>query len=136
MLTVRTVSARNWTHGFRIGLSTLFIVLLAADVVDGPLSNSDSLRRFASGVDARTSDADRVFFFRERLPAVALYTERSIATFRKPRDEPQAPFFLIVRESLTAKLPDRWRTAGETAAADDARVFARRRMGIRLIRIP
>ena len=76
-----------------------------------------------------------MLFFQAPLPAVVLYAERTIPTLRDPRASPSHAFYLIVPESLDRAIPPEWQSRAETVASARGRVFTRKRMGIRLLRI-
>ena len=108
-------------------------VILLADRLDGPLDNCGSLKPFAREVRAHVGPEERVAFFREPLPAVALYAERRIPTARET--PPPRPFYLIVPESLASGVPASWIAGGTTVVRGYGRVFTHRRMGIELVRV-
>lgn len=110
------------------------VLTLSAGVTDR-LDNCASLRPFAAEVRTNTSPDDRVRFLDSPLPAVVLYSERRIPTLASSQEPPPSPFFLIVPESFDGKIPEEWRARAETVASARARVFTRKRMSIRLLRV-
>ncbi len=106
------------------------------DQIEGPLDDCRSLKPFAEEIRSSVGRDEQVLFFRRPLPAVALYAERHIPTLRDPDASPPGqPFYLIVPDSLAVEVPPAWLANAETVASGHARVFTRRSMGIRLLRI-
>ena len=126
---------RNWRAVIFAGWAAMAAGMIIWDFIDGPLTNCSSLRPFANSILKITRPVDRLYFFKMPLPAVALYTERRINTLRDATIEPDPPFYLIVPESLSPEVPRTWLEAATTVASGEGRVFTRRRMGIRLLRI-
>lgn len=126
---------RNWGAVVLAGWATMAMGMIVSDFIDGPLTNGSSLRPFAGSILMTTRPADRLYFFKLPLPAVALYTERRILTLRDPTTEPDPPYYLIVPESLSREVPRAWLEAATTVASGEGRVFTRKQMGIRLLRI-
>jgi 4-amino-4-deoxy-L-arabinose transferase-like glycosyltransferase len=117
-----------------IALASAFVML--QDQIEGRLDDCHSLKPFAEEIRSHVGADERVFFFRLPLPAVALYAERRIPTLRHPAaDQPAEPFYLVVPDSLAPEIPPAWLANAETVASGHARVFTRRSMGIRLLRI-
>lgn len=115
--------------------AVMALALLGADFLNGPLSNCESLRPFAREVAVRSASAERLFFFDSPLPAIALYAERRIPTLDAGAPQPETPFDLIVPQARDTMLPQAWRAGSEVLASGSGRVFTRRTMGIRLLRI-
>jgi 4-amino-4-deoxy-L-arabinose transferase-like glycosyltransferase len=127
---------RHWGAGLAFSLALMAAFVMLADQVGGLLDDCRSLKRFAEEIRNHVGADERVLFFRRPLPAVALYAERRIPTLRDPDvDRPAQPFYLIVPDSLAPEVPSQWLANAETVASGYARVFARRSMGIHLLRI-
>ena len=132
---VKALRGRNWGTGITAVLGGLIALFTLAGSITGRLDDCASLRAFAGQVRASTTPEDRVLFFQAPLPAVVLYAERTIPTLRDPRAAPRHAFYLIVPEAFDRALPPEWQSRAETIASARGRVFTRKRMGIRLLRI-
>jgi 4-amino-4-deoxy-L-arabinose transferase-like glycosyltransferase len=106
-----------------------------AGTVDGAIDSCVTLRPIAEAV-RRVRPGSPVLFFREPLPAIALYAQRPIPTLRDPTTTPPRPFYLIVPEALAAQLPAHWSDGAEVVAEIRGRAFTRRPMRVQLLRLP
>jgi hypothetical protein len=130
-----SVRRRHWGSGLFWTLALASAVVMLSDQVCGRLDDCRSLKPFAQKVRSLVGTDERVLFFRLPLPAVVLYAQRRIPTLRAADNPPGEPFYLIVPDSLALKIPPRWLANAATLASGHARVFTRRSMGIRLLRI-
>jgi 4-amino-4-deoxy-L-arabinose transferase-like glycosyltransferase len=126
---------RHWGGGLVWTLALASAVVMLSDQVSGRLDDCRSLKPFAEKVRSLIGTDERVLFFRLPLPAVALYAQRRIPTLRRADNPPVEPFYLIVPDSLAPKIPPQWSANAVTLGSGYARVFTRRSMGIRLLRI-
>ncbi len=129
------VAGGEWGAAMCAAWPACAAVFLLIDMAEGPLARAQSLRSFAIEIDRHTRPEDRIFFLRIPLPAIALYSERRYSTLRDLSHTPPPPFHAIVPENLEAKLPEEWQRSGTTVAKGEGRVFTRKRMAIRLVRI-
>ena len=127
---------RHWAAGTGAVLAVLCGSLWIAGVAGGAIDSCATLRPLAETVRARIDAGDSVLFFREPLPAVALYSERRIPTLRDPQSRPEGTFYLIVPDSRGADMPKDWRDSGRSVAEVYGRAFTRQRMTVRLLRLP
>jgi 4-amino-4-deoxy-L-arabinose transferase-like glycosyltransferase len=126
---------RDWTTGTVALLAGLYGGFWIAGIVDGAIDSCFTLRPIAEAV-GRVRPGSPVFFFREPLPAIALYAQRPIQTLRDPSTAPPRPFFLIVPETLAVQLPAHLSEGAEVVAEIHGRAFTRRRMKVELLRLP
>jgi hypothetical protein len=129
---VFALKRRDLALGFAGTAGALAALWLFVGQVEGPIARCVSLEPFARTVRSAVPEGAPLFFFRDPLPVVALYSGRRIPTLR-PSDTPPPDSFLIVPESLTPDLPKGWIERYRIVAEGRGRVFTRRAMGIRLI---
>jgi 4-amino-4-deoxy-L-arabinose transferase-like glycosyltransferase len=135
-LLANALRQRHVGLGFVASVAVLVASFTLVALVDGPVEDCGSLKPFAREVAGKVGGDEQVFFFRSPLPAVALYAERRIPTLRKGDSTPPSrPFYLVVPESLTPEVPPCWLAAAETVASARGRVFTRRPMTVRLLKI-
>ena len=135
LVALRAGRSRDWAAA-TISLSVaLAAALMLSGRISGRIDDCASLRPFATEVREKTTTDDRVVFFQSPLPAVILYAQRRIPTLRPGQEPPAAPFYLIVPQSLDPELPDDWRDRAQVVATGHGRVFTRKLMDIRLLRI-
>jgi len=127
---------RHWAAGTGAVLGALCGSLWIAGVAGGAVDSCVTLRPLAETVRARLDAGDSVQFFLEPLPAVALYAERRIPTLRDPRSRPEGTFYLIVPDSRGPDMPKDWRDSARSVAEVYGRAFTRKRMTVRLLRLP
>ena len=123
---------RDLALGFAGTTGGLAALWLFVAQVEGSIADCVSLKPFARAVRSAVPEGAPLFFFRDPLPVVALYSGRRIPTLR-PSDVPPPNAFLIVPESLEADVPKRWIEQQRVVAEGRGRVFTRRPMGIRLV---
>ncbi len=126
---------RHWTTGTVALLTGLYGGFGIAGIVGGAIDSCVTLRPMGEAV-RRIRPGSPVFFFREPLPAIALYAERPIPTLRDPSTAPLRPFYLIVPEALAAQLPADWGEGAEIVAEIHGRAFTSRPMKVQLLRFP
>lgn len=127
---------RRWAAGTAALFAGLFGSFWIVDVARGAIDSCVTLRPLADAVRTRVDPDVSVFFFREPLPAVALYAQRLIPTLRDPSTRPGRPFYLIVPESLTSEVPNDWAGVAETVAETRGRAFTSAPMRVQLLRVP
>jgi len=127
---------RHWGVGSIATICALCSLWFFVDHVEGGVADCGSLKPFARQVATGAPADVRLFFFRDPLPAVALYAERRIPTLRDPiKAPPQGSFLLILPESLRGDVPPDWLAASRVVASGRGRVFTRKPMGIELLAI-
>jgi 4-amino-4-deoxy-L-arabinose transferase-like glycosyltransferase len=129
---VFALTRRDIALGFAATASALAGLWLFVGQVEGPIAQCTSLKPFARAVRSEVPEGAPLFFFRDPLPVVALYSGRRIPTLQ-PSDTPPPESFLIVPESLAPDVPKAWIARQRIVAEGRGRVFTRRAMGIRLI---
>jgi 4-amino-4-deoxy-L-arabinose transferase-like glycosyltransferase len=127
--------AREWGEVTCLALLAMMIGFMLQNLLDPATSARISMRPFATEIRRHIEPSDRVFFFEETIPAVALYSRLDIPTLFDTSRTRSEPFFLIVPESLIERLPERWREEGKVIAEGRGRVFAHRVMGIQLLEL-
>src|SRR5205085_4055495 len=100
---------REWGEVTALALLAMMIGFTLQNFLDPATSARISMRPFATEVRRHVEPSDRVFFFEETIPAVALYSRLDIPTLFDTSRTGAEPFFLIVPESLMEHLPERWR---------------------------
>ena len=131
---VSTLCARDWGGATCLALPAMMIGFTLQNFLDPPMNAKISMRSFAAEVRRQVGSSGRVLFFEQTIPAVALYSGLDIPTLFDPSQAGTDSFYLIVPDSLVGDLPEPWR-AGSVVAEGRGRVFARRVMGVRLLRL-
>ncbi len=131
-LLVRAARSAQLGTATAAALAITTSVFLLTARIEGPRDDCTSLRPFARKVGATPG---ATYFFQDPLPAVVLYSEKQIPSVRTVSDAPSGGFLLIVPESLAPEVPSAWSATAEVVHTARARVFTRRPMEIRLLRV-
>ncbi|MET0151737.1 MAG: glycosyltransferase family 39 protein [Candidatus Binatia bacterium] len=127
---------RHWAASTVALLAGLYGCFWITGIVNGAIDSCVTLRPIAEAVRSQVGPGSPVFFFREPLPAVALYSQRRIQTLRDLSTSPPRPCYLIVPEALAAQLPAGWSDGATIAAEIRGRAFTSKPMKIQLLRLP
>jgi 4-amino-4-deoxy-L-arabinose transferase-like glycosyltransferase len=132
---VSGLRGRHWGAVATLALPMMVIGFTVQNLMDPAMAASISMRPFAMEVRRHVDPSERVLFFEQTIPAVALYSTLDIPTLFDPSEVAPGSLYLIVPDSLMEHLPASWRAQARLIAEGRGRVFARRVMGIRLLRL-